>query len=577
MSKFNSGEDAMSTLKQNITRRDFIKGAAVTVAAVGGGGVLAACSPQVASPTSVPAATQASTTAPVTATAEIKADQTIETQVVVVGSGLGGLTAAISAMEEGATKVVLLEKESGYGGGTNFAECNGPASATEAEARQAAASAAKSTNYVADPMLHYRLAVNKKDDTDWLFTKHAVKVYKAGPYFYEGGNGSSAVKTLVPQATSLGVDMRLNTQAISLLTSDPYTVIGVRAKDADGKIIDFKAKAVVLATGGMSTNRTLLADYSSVDLEKVITNGAPAGQDGDGQKMIEATAHGRATHICVSSLFLNVKGFAYSSPMGVCAGMQPTNLWVNQDGLRFIDESIVSNTADCNKVVETQGSVFSIMDQDGFDKYAAGGCQTHYSGFADKYVGKPIADLAGDFAKYKDLPDVFTADTLDDLVKKMGIDAATFKATIEKYNGFAVAAAAAAPTTAPTAVATAAAAASATAAAPAAPAPAATVPEAVSPDVDWGKKAENIWPIAKAPFYAFRLSSGMLNTNGGARINTDAQVVDERYKPITGLYATGILTSGWQGEVYLGGTCQPVALWGGRRAAKHIAANLLKS
>jgi fumarate reductase flavoprotein subunit len=345
----------------------------------------------------------------------------------------------------------------------------------------------------------------------------------------------SCIATLVPQAKALGIDLRLNTQAISLLMKDPYTCTGIRAKTKGGKIIDFKAKAVVLATGCMSTNKALLAKYTSIDLEKVLIDGCQSGQDGDGHLMVEATAHGKATHLCVSALFINVKGFAYASPMGVCAGMQPTNLWVNQDAKRFTDESIVSDTAACNTAVEIQGSVFSIMDQAGFDKYAAGGCQSHYSGFADKLIGKPIPGLVADFEKYKNLPDVFYAQTLEELAKKMGIDAATFKATVEKYNGYAQS----------------------------------------GTDADWGKKASNIWPIAKAPFYGFRLSSGMLNTNGGVRINTNAQVVDPRYKVISGLYATGILTSGWEGEAYIGGTCQPVALWGGRKAAKHIVANLL--
>ena len=53
-----------------------------------------------------------------------------------------------------------------------------------------------------------------------------------------------------PQAKSLGIDLRPKTPAISLLMKDPHTCIGVRAKDKDGKIIDFKAKAVVLATRG---------------------------------------------------------------------------------------------------------------------------------------------------------------------------------------------------------------------------------------------------------------------------------------------------------------------------------------
>ena len=51
-----------------------------------------------------------------------------------------------------------------------------------------------------------------------------------------------------------------------------------------------------------------------------------------------------------------------------------------------------------------------------------------------------------------------------------------------------------------------------------------------------------MWPISdRLSFYAFRISSGMLNTSAGLRINTNAQVVDDRYKPIAGLYAAGRL------------------------------------
>jgi fumarate reductase flavoprotein subunit len=538
----------MEPAKNGLTRREFVKGAAVTVAAVTGGSLM------ISSELITPAAA-----------ATLNADETVETQIVVVGSGLGGMAAAITAVEGGAKKVVLLEKDGVYGGGTNFAEIMGRGESNEARARTSAARALKSSNYIADPMLHYTMALDKKEDTDWLFDKHGVKTEGGsqgsapagmtgaqgdapggGPIgapggggpgvgaFYAGGNGTSCIATLVPQAKALGIDMRLKTQAISLILKDPYTCTGIRAKTADGEIIDFKAKAVVLATGGISTNKERLAEYTSIDLDKVIIDGCKSGQDGDGHKMIEQTAHGRATHLCVASLFLNVKGFAYNSPMGMCAGMQPTNLWVNQDAIRFVDEGIVSDMVACNKVVEIQGHVYSIMDREGFNKYAAGGSQTHYTGWADKLIGKPIANLAGDFDKYKNLPDVFYADSIEELAKKMGIDVATFKATVERYNGYVKS----------------------------------------GTDAEWGKKVANIWPVAVAPFYGFKLSSGMLNTNGGARINTNAQVVDPRYKVISGLYATGILTSGWQGETYIGGTCQAVALWGGRKAAKHIVANL---
>jgi len=518
-------EKKMVSEKKAFTRREFVKTAAVSA----GGAALAGYSARCAN-----ASDGASAKSPTAAFG--KADETIETQIVVVGSGLGGLSAALTAVEEGATRVVVLEKNSVFGGGTNYAEVHGPGEASEAEARETAAAAFKSSNYIADPMLHYRLNIEKKDNTDWLFKRHGVKYnQQGGPPFYEGGNGISCIKTLVGQAEAVGIDLRLKTPVLTLLLDGPYTCVGVRAQDAGGKIIDFKARAVVLATGGMSTDKKRLAEYTSIDLEKVIIDGVQSGQDGDGHKMVEQTAHGRSTHLCVSSLFINVKGFAYSSPMGVCAGMQPTNLWVNQDGVRFVDESVVQNSVACNKAVEIQGHVYSVMDQGGFDRYAAGGCQTHYSGFADKLVGNPIENLAEDFDRYRNLEDVFQADSLGDLAGQMGLDGAAFKDTVERYNGYA----------------------------------------AAGRDDEWGKDVSNIWPIATAPFYGFRLSSGMLNTNGGVRINTNAQVVDPRYRVISGLYAAGILTSGWCGETYLGGTCQPVALWGGRTAAKHIVAHML--
>ncbi len=323
--------------------------------------------------------------------------------------------------------------------------------------------------------------------------------------------------------------MLTETPATQLLLSDEYTVEGVRAKTKDGKYVDYKAKAVVLATGGMSTNKTLLADYTSQDLDKTI--GWGQGQDGDGHLMAEQTAHGRANHLTVDSLFNNVKDFSYDSALGVCVAMQPSNFWVNQDGLRFMNENI-SSTAVSGKVVETQGSVWSIVDADGIQKYAEGGCQRHYSGFADKLVGNAIDGLQDEVDKAVSGNDeCFKADTIADLAKKIGVDADNLADEIEKYN--------------------------------------------TGTDAEWGKESENMWPIATAPFYAFRISSGMLNTSGGIRINTNAQVVDDRYKPIAGLYAAGVCTSGWDGEVYGNGTCQANALFCGRTAAKHIVKNLL--
>ena len=95
-----------------------------------------------------------------------------------------------------------------------------------------------------------------------------------------------------------------------------------------------------------------------------------------------------------------------------------------------------------------------------------------------------------------------------------------------------------------------------------------------APD-EYGKPQEFIWPLKTAPFYAAKVGVNAYNTNGGIHINTDAQVVDPNGKAITGLYASGIATAGWDSQVYGGGTNQPVALWCSCAAARHIVESRL--
>lgn len=533
-------------MSKNISRRDFLKGSAAGAAAMAAAGVLSGFG-----------VTAFAADAPVDEALETKycngydnadgigivsePDSKEEADIVVVGSGIAGFMASMIAKEQGPDlKVVLLEKNGFWGGSTLFAECNGPATVkTPAEAREVAASHLKSTNYIANPMLWYEQALDAGYNSAWLFGKHNVGWYQGmGPAFYEGGNGSSAInKYLAPDAEALGIDMRKNARAKALVMADEYTCTGVQYIDADKKIVEIDAKAVILCTGGMSTNKALLAYYSSQDMDKII--GWGAGQDGDGHLMAEQTAHGRANHLTVSSLFNNVAGFAYDSPLGVAATMQYTDLFVNEDGVRFADESQGGNlgTSESGKLIEGEGYVWSILDQSMIEKYEAGGCTRHYSGFADACVGAELdlqTELDAALADEKLSKVVFKADTIEELAGMIGVDPATLKETVEKYNSYA----------------------------------------ASGVDEEWGKAAENLWACDTAPFYAMCVSSGMLNTNGGIRINRNAQVVDARFKPITGLYAAGVCTSGWDGELYGGGSCQTVGMWAGSKAARHALETL---
>lgn len=528
---------------EGISRRSFLKGAGIVGATAAVGAGLAACSPA--------AESNAGGTSGATAEAAsgigvvVDATSTEEADIVVVGSGIGGFMASMIAKEQAPdATVVMLEKNAKLGGSTNYAECNGPATnVDEAEARMKGLDAAVKTGYIANSILHAERMKEQGDNADWLFAKHGVGWYRAGVVFYEGGNGSSCIATLTPIAEEEGVDIRTEARATALLSDDEYTVTGVQYENADGDVVHITAKAVILATGGMSTNKDLLGQYSSQDMDKII--GWGEGQDGDGHLLAEQTAHGRANHLTVDSLFNNVgngtDSLAYDSPLGVSAAMQYSNCFVNEYGVRFCDESGggALGTAESGKLVESQGYVFSIMDAANIAAYEAGGCERHYSGFADACVGATL-DLQSELAQYEGVDYIFKADTLEELGKAIAakVDAFVvedFLAEIEAYNGYADAGA----------------------------------------DAAYGKDAAYVWKIEEGPFYAFQICSGMLNTSGGIRINRDAQVTDARGKVIDGLYAAGVCTSGWDGEVYGGGTCQTVGMWAGSRAARHAVENKL--
>lgn len=531
---------------EQISRRSFLKGMGVVGATAAVGAGLAACSSPAASGSgSVAESAAAGSEATKGVGTVVDAASTEEADIVVVGSGIGGFMASMIAKEQAPdATVVMLEKNANLGGSTNYAECNGPSTNVDAAAaRLQGLQSAANTKYIANSILHAERLKEQGDNADWLFAKHGVGWYRAGVVFYEGGNGSSCIATLTPIAEEEGVDIRKESRATALLTDDEYTVTGVQYENADGEVVHITAKAVILATGGLSTNKELLAQYSSQDMDKII--GWGEGQDGDGHLLVEQTAHGRANHLTVDSLFNNVgngtDSLAYDSPLGVSAAMQYSNCFVNEYGIRFCDESGggALGTAESGKLIESQGYVFSIMDAANVAAYEAGGCERHYSGFADACVGAPL-DLQSELAQYEGADYLFKADTLEELGKAIAQKVDTFVvedflAEIKAYNGYV----------------------------------------AAGKDEAFGKDAKYVWSIAEGPFYAFQICSGMLNTSGGIRINRDAQVTDARGKVVDGLYAAGVCTSGWDGEVYGGGTCQTVGMWAGSRAARHAVVNKL--
>ena len=312
-------------------------------------------------------------------------DATEDVDVVVMGSGMGGLTAAMLTKEQAPdATVVMLEKQSTLGGNTNFAEGGGGfLNMTPEEARAAVQAEMIQRNFVVDPSLFYALKTQQGDCADWLFGKHAVAIkdYGSGQPLYEGGTGASAIATMTPQAEELGVDIRTDARAFALVLDDEYTVTGLQYKAKDGSIVQLNAKAVVIASGGMNTNPELLELYSNVDLGKIMPLGV--GQDGDGHLMVEQTAHGRTGLQTIDGFFAGI-GTAedpcgFDSDLNTAAGFQFSSMFVNQYGDRFYDESFGFNTGSqlfftcIPQVILSQNQAFSIFDESYVQKWEANG------------------------------------------------------------------------------------------------------------------------------------------------------------------------------------------------------------
>lgn len=461
-----------------------------------------------------------------------------EVAAVFVGTGIGGMMGAMICAEQMPdAKIVLLEKNGYVGGNTNFAERNAPKPGTDWEtALKEGMETAKASSFVKDGRLYAERAYDYGKNSAWMYLKHHLVLSKRGGFtdMYEGGSGAASIKRLEDEIKAGGVyanlDLRLETRATALLLDDDYTCTGVQVRNPDGTYSNIYANAVVLVPGGMSNNLDLLQYYTGQDVSKCESLGF--GQDGDGNLMVEQTAHGRTKTITLSSMYTQVGGFAMDSLLSIAASMNSTALFVNEEGERFVDESSMSDVTRC-KVIEWQGKVFSIIGTGLLAHYENGGMNRMKAAVGIERANE-VWDASKELETYKDEENMFMADTLEELADKIGVPIDAFTKTVGQYEA-----------------------------------------DCISGNGDsvFGKEAEYMVPQGEGPYYAFRLSSVILNTNNGIRVNHNAQVVDPHYTPVEGLYAAGIAITGFNSEVYSVATSQSSSVWGASKAARHLIMN----
>ena len=542
-------------IEQALSRRSFLTGVGVSALGVAGAGMLGACAsensadekttePKAA--TQEPASPSAGTMSPYDGFARyefVTAEETVESDILVVGSGTGGLVPAINLAEEG-YNVVLLEKLDRWGGNTNFAEgCFGVGTEMQKEQgiefdwHELLLKELTFQNFNSNPKIWEQYIEHSAGDFKW-FTDHGVEfegVFGPGGgaetwHLFKGHHGNSAIEAMIPAAESVGVDLRSETTALGLLMENGICV-GIQAKNAEGKIIDFKAKETIIATGGTSENHDGLLQTTNRNVDRASYQGGP-GHTGDGLGMVAQALDEMPKDVMLALIGSTIAGAAISSHLGLAVGCEPKVLWVNHNGERFIDEtmSAMQLTA-VNNALLTQPDAFSIIDQDLWTSLETEGVTFGLGAYLT--AGEPATKMQEQWDFLEPDGNCFKADSIEELATLMGVDFAKLQETIDAYNGYC----------------------------------------SSGHDEDYRKDPTYLIPVKTPPFYGFRLAALHINTMGGIRINEGCQVINRDYEPIEGLWASGVDCSGFAGETYgivLPGSNQGVALFTGRQIVRKI-------
>jgi fumarate reductase flavoprotein subunit len=470
-----------------------------------------------------------------------------EADVVVIGSGVCGLAAALTATEGGA-KVILFEKQRSLGGSSNFFEGIFAVESAMQRRRyitysrdQAFRNIMEYSHWRANARL-VRAFVNESAGTiDWL-QKQGVEFIEVGinmpdaprTYHVVRGTGEAVVKALATRAREKGVDIRLATPVRRIL-KEGERVTGVIAETEGGEEITVAAKAVVVASGGYANNREWIKKYTGFDLDVNILPIGNVDKVGDGIRMaweVGAAEEGVGV-LEVFRVGPLGEGFAMKNPLEF-AVVQP-DLWVNQQGERFCDEGIAFYDTSVGNVNarHKEGYTYSIFDDSIKQRLLEKGVDRNVAW--DNLPGtRPVGfDKELNAALERGTKEIFVADSVEELSQKIDIDPAVLRATVDEYNRFC---------------------------------------EKGHDDL-FAKDPKYLRPLKGPKFYAVKARTIFLGTKGGIKINHKAEVVNKKDRAILGLYAGGFDAGGMWGDSYpinvASGGSSAFAINSGRIAGKN--------
>jgi len=423
--------------------------------------------------------------------------------IVIIGAGGAGLSAAVAAAEtDRSLKIIVLEKQGIIGGNTNYS--TGGINAAETDIQKELGIEDSKEQFYDDtmsggkykniPSLVENLVEHAPVTISWL-TGLGADLTDVGlmggssvkrTHRPKGGSaiGPHLMKVLKEATSNKNIEMRTSNKVTDLLSATDGSVTGVKVENANGSMYTLKAKAVIIATGGFGANLDMVTSLQP-SLEGFATLNHP-GATGDAFGWV--TAIGGAT-IQMSNIQIHPTAEATNHILITEAVRGNGAILVNHEGKRFCNEMDTRDVVSAAILEQTQGEAFLIFDQD---------------------IRKSLAAIET-YANQHLLSEGVTVTELADAV---GIPADALTETLSRYN----------------------------------------VQQKAGVDEDFGRSAtEMTASLETAPYYAVCVTPAIHHTMGGLSVNTDTQVLRADGTPISGLYAAGEVTGGLHGANRLGG------------------------
>ena len=435
--------------------------------------------------------------------------------IVVVGAGGSGISAAVKAETLGAN-VILIEKMPVIGGATALNA--GTLIATGSKYQREVMKETKDS-----PELAYKdiftVGKNRNDPTlvkmvtervggvvDWLIYDMKIPYGPAATQYPDhsanrqlGVTGRSVnyLNLMREKFLGMGGKLMLQTRAQELIRDDAGKVVGVRATDKDGNTVELTSKAVILASGGYGAVKSMLPK----EMSNYVFYGLDS-ETGDGYKM--ATAIGAGT-INLDLVKMYPQGVETVPGHGLAATASSTDtmkksgaIYVNKLGQRYVDENAALGVLTDMTVAQPDHIAYIVMDAKAWKEYVR-------KSLEDKLVPNEETLMTWTKIVNNGRPVMAVSDNLAKAAKTMGVDAEGLAKTVAHWNDMVKA----------------------------------------GKDTDFNRKITG--GLGEGPYYIVEQKVRYQTTLGGLKADADLRILDKAGKPIPGLYGAGCVVGGANG------------------------------